>query len=73
MPATMAVGDRGVRLQGGLDLLGEDLLAAGVDAHRPAPEEVDDAVLADGGGSPVRTQRLPSTSTKVSAVFSGSL
>ena len=38
-----------VRLQHLLDLLGEHLLAARVDAHRPAAEEVDRAVGVDRG------------------------
>ena len=33
-----------------LDLFREDLLAAGVDAHRPPAEELDRAVLEHGGG-----------------------
>ena len=39
----------GVRLQRGLDLFGEDLLAAGVDAHRAAAEQRDRAVGLDRG------------------------
>ena len=38
------VGDLGVVDDLGLDLLGEHLLAAGVDALRPAPQELDGAV-----------------------------
>ena len=38
----------GVSLQGRLDLLGEDLLAPGVDAHRSAAEQGDGPVGFDG-------------------------
>ena len=41
------IGHRVVRLQRGLDLLGVHLLAAGVDAHRAAPEEMHGAVGVD--------------------------
>ncbi len=40
-----AVVDAGMRLDRRLDLLGEDLLAAGVDRHRVAAVQLDDAVL----------------------------
>ena len=43
--------DLGVGLQDGLDLLGVDLLAAGVDADRAAAEQGDRAVGLDGGRS----------------------
>ena len=43
------VGDGVVGLQHLLDLLGEHLLAAGVDAHRAAPEQRERAVGLDGG------------------------
>ena len=39
----------GVRLERGLHLFGEHLLAAGVDRHRPAAEQGDGAVGLDGG------------------------
>ena len=38
-----------MHLEHGLDLFGVDLLAAGVDAQRPAPEQVHGAVGVDGG------------------------
>ena len=47
-PTHDRVGDARVALQHGLDLLGVHLLAAGVDAQRAAPEQVDGAVGVDG-------------------------
>src|SRR5699024_11192130 len=41
--------DVGVRFEGGLDLLGVHLLAAGVDGHRAAAEHGDGAVGLDAG------------------------
>ena len=43
------VGHRRVAVEHALDLLGVDLLAAGVDRRRPAAEQLHGAVLGDGG------------------------
>ena len=51
-----AVVHRRVRLHRGLDLLGEDLLAAGVDGDRVAAVQLDDAVGAQAG--PVARHRV---------------
>ena len=48
-PTATASRTDGMQLEHLLDLLGEDLLAAGVDAHRPAAEQGDRAVGLDRG------------------------
>ena len=70
-PDDQAVVDRRVGLEDALDLLGEDLLAAGVDAHRAPAQQLDGAVGVDGGHVAGDQPAPPSRSTNVAAVLLG--
>ena len=67
------VAHRGVLLEHLLDLLGEDLLAAGVDAHRAAAEQGDRAVGLDRRVVAGDRVALAVDLENVAADFSGSL
>ena len=73
-PTTVASQTAGMRLDGGLDLLGVDLLAARVDRHRAPAEQGDGAVVLEQGEvAGHRVARRRWRSTNVSAVLTGSL
>ena len=72
-PDAHGVDHAAVGLQHLLDLFGEHLLAAGVDAHRAAAEQVERAVGADLGPVAGHAPAPPSNVRKVWADFTSSL